>query len=335
MNSNESIIGGGFGPSSVGKGLVALGLSAAFIWLTVRGVDLAEVHSQFQLIEMGAMLPVLISLVLIFVYKAFRWQYQMFPLKRITFKGSLSAILIGYMANNAVPLRGGDVLRAHVLARQENIGTAAVFATVALERIFDILSLLTVSLVIVFMIPLPNWLWNSVVILGTAILGGATSFVAVRRFPNLLKKWGDYWRSCVPRKVQELLTVCVKQVRLGIETARGKVRLINLYMLAVGEWVLWGLLVNYSLRMLGIHLSIAAVMCTVIATNLAVVLPAAPGYIGVFHYAVMATLGFYQFDKSIAFSGAVILHAIFVIPVSLVGFIFFVREWLKPKGIAI
>jgi hypothetical protein len=44
-------------------------------------------------------------------------------------------------------------------------------------------------------------------------------------------------------------------------------------------------------------------------------------------------LEFFQFDKTISFSGAVILHAIFVIPISLVGLMFFMREWLVPKGI--
>jgi len=70
-----------------------------------------------------------------------------------------------------------------------------------------------------------------------------------------------------------------------------------------------------------------------VAINLAMMLPAAPGYIGVFDYAAMATLLFYGFDKSIAFSGAVILHVIFVIPVSLVGLFFFMREWLPRKGL--
>ena len=79
-------------------------------------------------------------------------------------------------------------------------------------------------------------------------------------------------------------------------------------------------------------LSLVAVMSIMIAMNLAVILPAAPGNIGVFEFAVMTTLEFFQFNKSTALSGAVILHAISIIPVSLVGLIFFIREWLLPKG---
>ena len=126
----------------------------------------------------------------------------------------------------------------------------------------------------------------------------------------------------------------IKQVRLGLEVGSGKVRLTNLYILAVAEMVIWGFLAYCSLKMLGVQLSPVAIMSTVVAANLAVLVPLAPGNIGVFEYAVMTTLEFFQFDKTIAFSGAVILHAIFVIPVSVVGLMFFMREWMVPQGIS-
>ncbi|GEM_PF-2923193 len=323
---------GRFELGNVSKGLIGIGVSAAFIALTLRGIDLTQVKNHLREIDVGMLPHIIISLTIIFLYKAFRWQYQMSPMKRIAFGQSLSAIIIGYMANNVVPLRGGDLLRAHLLGRQENIGTTAVFATVALERIFDVLSLVTLSLIILLMVPLPNWLRHSVIILGAILLGCIIFIIMFRSRTKLFEKWWEIVRCRLPGKMQEILSTSIKQVHLGLETARGRARLTNLYILAVAEWALWGLLANYSLQALGIQLSIAATMTTVIATNLALLIPAAPGNIGVFDYAVMTTLEFFQFDKSIALSGAVIVHAIFVIPVSLVGLLFFIREWLVPKG---
>jgi hypothetical protein len=84
--------------------------------------------------------------------------------------------------------------------------------------------------------------------------------------------------------------------------------------------------------MIGIEVSLVAIMSVIVAMNLAVIVPAAPGNLGVFEFAVLTTLEFFQYNKSTALSGAVILHAISIIPVSLLGFIFFIREWMLPKG---
>ncbi len=205
-------------------------------------------------------------------------------------------------------------------------------ATVVIDRIFDVLSLLTFSLVVLLMIPLPGWMWNSVIILGIAFLGSVVAIVAFHHPPKLLEKWWEVVRCILPHKVQEVLSKTIEQARLGLEAGKGKVRLTNLYILAVVESAMMGFVVYLSLKMLGIELSVVAIMSTMIATNLAVIIPAAPGSIGVFEFAVMTTLEFFQFNKSIALSGAVILHAISVIPVSLVGLLFFISEWLVPKG---
>ena len=315
-----------------GKGLIGLLISAAFIALTLRGADLVQVKAYLWKIDKGMLLPVFISLSVIFLVKAFRWWYLMFPLKRIAFKRIFIATIIGFMANNALPLRGGDLLRAHLLGRQEDMGTTTIFATVALDRVFEVLSLLTVSLVVLFLIPLPRWMWDSAIILGLVFLVSVIGIAAFRSPPKLIKKWWKAVLSLLPGRLEEVLSKSIKQVRLGLDAGTGKIRLTNLYILAVSETALTGFLVYYSLKMIGIEVSLVAIMSVIVAMNLAVIVPAAPGNLGVFEFAVLTTLEFFQYNKSTALSGAVILHAISIIPVSLLGFIFFIREWMLPKG---
>jgi uncharacterized membrane protein YbhN (UPF0104 family) len=71
--------------------------------------------------------------------------------------------------------------------------------------------------------------------------------------------------------------------------------------------------------MVGVELSTLAVMMMLIATNVAVLIPAAPANIGVFEFAVTATLQLFSVDKAAALSGAILLHAIFVVPACIVG----------------
>lgn len=332
MTSLENIERSSLRLSRIGRGFVGLSIGVAFTVLALRGVDLFQVKANLWDIDIGMLPAVLIIVTAIFLLKAFRWRYLMSPLKHIAFWQSFRAIVVGFMANNAVPLRGGDLVQAHLLGRREAIRTATVFATVALDRIFETLSLLTFCLLVLLTVPLPGWIRSSVIILGVALLGGTAGIIAVRHPPKLLKKW---WGACVsllPFKLQEIVSVFIKQVRLGLDVGKGKVRLTNLYFLAVVESVFWGFLVYCSLKALGVQLSAVAIMSIIVATNLAVMVPLAPANIGVFEFAVMTILELFELDKTIAFSGAVILHAIQVIPISLLGLVFVMREWLVPKG---
>lgn len=135
----------------------------------------------------------------------------------------------------------------------------------------------------------------------------------------------------LPGRLEETLSRFLEQIRIGLEAGNGKLRLVNIYLLAVSETAVNGVLVYLSLKMVGIELSFVVIISVLIAMNLAVLIPAAPANIGVFEFAVMTTLEFFQLNKSIALSGAVILHAISIIPVSVVGFILLVKEWIVPK----
>jgi uncharacterized protein (TIRG00374 family) len=253
-------------------------------------------------------------------------------LKSIAFNRGLIAIIVGFTANNAIPLRGGDLLRAHVLAKWENLGTVTILATVALERLFDAVALLTFALGMLLMVPLPPWMRNSMIILGAALAVCALTVMIFQSGRKFIEDRWEIWRRRLPGKWQEMLFSFFGQISSGLQTAQGYTRLMKLYILAMGEWVFWGALTGFSLKALGIEPSILLIMSIVLAIDLAMLLPAAPGYIGVFDYAVMLTLLFYGFDRSTAFSGAVTLHVIFVVPVSAIGCLLLIREYLLFKA---
>ena len=317
----------------VGKGLLGLFISAAFIVLALKGVDLDQVLVQLHEVEATMFLPIFLTLILIYLLKAFRWWYLIFPIKSVAFGRILTSTIIGFMANNALPLRGGDLVRAHLLGSGEGkgIGTTAIFTTVALDRVFEVLSLLTVAVLVILMVPLPGWMWNSLIILGIALVGSVMGIVVFRNPPKVLGRWWGSMLIFLPDGLEETLSKFLGQIRIGLEAGNGKLRLVNIYLLAVSETAVNGVLVYLSLKMVGIELSFVVIISVLIAMNLAVLIPAAPANIGVFEFAVMTTLEFFQLNKSIALSGAVILHAISIIPVSVVGFILLVKEWIVPK----
>ena len=334
MNSIDRILFYSPRFSRIGKGVIGIAISAACMALTLRGVDLEAFTTRMGEVNVWMLVPILISIAAIFLFKAFRWQYQMGFLKKIPFWRSFSAIMIGFTANNVAPLRAGDLFRAHLLGRQEGISTTTVFATVALERVFDVASIVTVCLLLALMITLPGWLKSSIIILSILLLIGMVGLIFFRPGARFISGLWDFASRPLPEKLRELISTQTVQINSGLQTVTGKTRFINLFLLAMAEWVLWGELAQYSLGSIGVDLPMAVIMSIVVVTNLAMIVPAAPANIGVFEYAVMSTLEFYQVDHNSAFSAAVIIHAFFVVPASFVGLMLFIKRLLAAESVS-
>jgi uncharacterized protein (TIRG00374 family) len=249
---------------------------------------------------------------------------------------SLKSIFVGFMGNNVLPLRGGDLLRAHFVSRQSTVGTTTAFTAIAVEHVLDVLALVTVGVVALLVTPIPGWFRNPVLILGIALLGVIAATLVWRRAPAFLEKWYERGHArlpgkWLPAKVLSIVAFFLEHVRPGLDTAKGGRRVANQYFLALGVWAINGLMVYFTLLSLGIQLSIPAIMGTSIAQDLAATVPSAPAQVGVFEYAVTVTLEFYQLDKSIALTAAVLLHALYVIPTTVVGLVFMMQQWMAPK----
>ena len=171
------------------KLLLGFVVSAVFVWLAIRGVDLRDLSGHFRRFDAAALAPILALLGLTFLYKAARWQYQMATLSRVALRPSLRATVVGFAANNILPLRGGDVLRAHMLAKSERLSTAAVLATVLLERLFDVLSMVVVTLAVLLLIPVPQWMREGAIMLGIASVVALIGLALTGRFGRTLRKW--------------------------------------------------------------------------------------------------------------------------------------------------
>jgi uncharacterized protein (TIRG00374 family) len=132
------------------KTIFFLGIGILLIWLVVRNLtekDKTEILNSFSQANYGIILMVMALGILSHISRAIRWQIMIEPLgHKPGFMNTLMAVLVGYLANLAVP-RIGEVTRCGVLKRYENLPLDSVFGTVVIERLMDTLLLLTVSVI--------------------------------------------------------------------------------------------------------------------------------------------------------------------------------------------
>src|SRR6266542_1325292 len=124
------------------RAALVLALTVGLLALFLRHANLGQVWTEIGHARLGLVLLAAVMTGLTYVLRAFRWQYLLRPIGRTHFSVALRATLIGFAATFLLPARAGEFLRPYLLARQERLSATAAFATIILERLFDLLTVL-------------------------------------------------------------------------------------------------------------------------------------------------------------------------------------------------
>ncbi len=121
--------------------IIGLGVAALALWYTLRNVPLDELMASFKTVQYVYILPALVLIVAIYVVRAYRWRILLNPLKDIPVKEIYSPLMVGFLAN-VLPARGGEVVRAYLMSKKQSVAFTGVFATIVVERLFDLVMVL-------------------------------------------------------------------------------------------------------------------------------------------------------------------------------------------------
>ena len=124
---------------------LAFGLVIALIALyyTLRNVSFSEVISSFKEMDYIYIFPAIVLIVLSYIFRAYRWQALLASSLKINVSGLYSPMMVGFMGN-FLPARAAEILRPYLLSKKYNITFAAAFASIVVERLFDMIILLLI-----------------------------------------------------------------------------------------------------------------------------------------------------------------------------------------------
>ena len=152
---------------------LGLAVSAVFLLWALQGLDLQQVAQYLKRGNYLWLIPSVGVYFLAVLVRTWRWDYLLRPLKRIPVKRLFPVVVIGYMGNNIFPFRVGELLRAYVLKRNEQVSISSSLATIVVERIFDGLTMLLFVFVALPTLPtLPDSLRAIIVLGGVLFLQG-------------------------------------------------------------------------------------------------------------------------------------------------------------------
>lgn len=308
------------------KVLLGVAVSAALLAYLLRSVDLHELGVQlgktrWEWVALGIVLGLLTLYT-----RAIRWWY-LFP-PRSNPQGLVPAMWIGYMMNNILPLRAGEVVRVWVVARRQGHGFWTTAVTLVVERVLDSLVVVLLLAVLVLMIPVPPaFAWAAVVLLVIDAVAVAV-LVGLVVAPERCQLWLHRIVSRIPRLAPRAERVLAAFLR-GLDGVRSRSHLVPLLFWTTVSWVLPAAANWATLRAMHLDLPWLAGWVVLAFVGLGVSIPSAPGYLGVYHVAAAKAVAIFGAPPSAVVGFALILHASQTVPITVIGWIYLIRERLS------
>jgi uncharacterized protein (TIRG00374 family) len=313
--------------------LLTIGLLAFFLrGVDVRGVWEATRHADGRLLIAGIFVTMLN-----YVLRAVRWQYLLAPIGPTRFSTAFRTTVIGFAASFLLPARPGEVLRPYLLARHEGLPPTAAFATIILERLLDLVTvLLLFGLFVVLVDPVSL---RDPVLYGRVKLGGLVAaaasvaglavFFLLAGHPERLGAWALRVERVLPAKLAHAVARFVETFAQGLAVMRQPMRLLVSLILSFPLWL--SIAAGIWITSRAFHMTFGYLGSFLVMTLLVVgVAMPTPGQIGGFHAMYkIAVVTFYGVPEATAVGGAIVLHAISFVPVTLLGLVFMAREGLS------
>ncbi len=270
--------------------------------------------------------------------RAWRWQITLKTLTEIRLLPTYGAMTIGYMANNLLPMRLGEVYRAQVIHQMTGLSRPAAFGTIVAERLIDLVYMVPYLAAALIIYPLPPGIQTAAYILSAAafLLGGFCVWLGIDRERALrMAKW---LLRILPAKAGGKIFDVLSTFSAGLGVM-GRRELF--WQLAVSSLILWAMyayMVYLVMAAVGltsaeyplIHRDlVGSVLVMLMVTTIGFVIPGAPGAVGTYHGIAVLGLSLFQVPGDRAAGFAVLLHALNYIPLTLVGLIFFWKYGLS------
>jgi glycosyltransferase 2 family protein len=317
--------------------IVVFGLAVALLLWFLKGADLSQVWTELTKGRIDLLLAAVGTTMLTYALRALRWQYLLAGLGPTRFSVAFRATVIGFAASFLLPARAGEFLRPYVLAKNERLSVPAAFATVVLERVFDMATVLVLFAVFVFTAD-PTLARADPATFRAAQVGGLTAaaatvailglFYFLAGHPEAIGRWSAKVERRLPERLAALVEGLAQTFAEGLHAVRRPQQLLLVFAwsfplwlcIAVGIW-----LVSQAFR---IDLPFVGSFLVMTLLVVGVSVPT-PGAIGGFHmFYQIGVMSFYHASKDKAVGAALVLHAVSFVPVTLLGIVFMVREGL-------
>jgi uncharacterized protein (TIRG00374 family) len=312
---------------------VSIGLALALLFLFARKLDFEKVGEAIGSADRWALAAAVLLSLLGIPIRSWRWTRLLKHVGDVRQWDAIAANCIGFAATTLLPARAGEVVRPVALARMTRLPTAPLLASIGLERLLDLVSVL----VLFVFYALGGWaptgmaadegfrfalLRRSAFLVGAGTIAALTVLAALATFPESRERFLLRLLGFLPERLRGRVHPILSGFLKGFDAIRSGT---DLAAIGVGSALLWlsiSLQCHVTLRAFGVVHPFPVAFFVLTWAILGLAVPT-PGGVGGYHKSVAYALtGFYGVTATSAGAFALVSHLISFVPVTLLGLLF-------------
>jgi len=311
-----------------GRALIGLTVSLLALAFIVRQVDLGRTADLLGRVSFGWIVVMLLFQAADVALRALRWQRLVEPIQHVRFLPITGYLLIGYLANNVLPARLGELVRCHYLGDREGVSRTTTLGTVVVERVVDTVVVVVIASIAILVLHVRG-LVASAVLIGLALTGLLVAALVVglaaHRLPGASRivAFAERW----PR-----LREVARKLRGGLAVAGRPRTLAEALILSVAAWSASVVAFAAAGQSLGVEMTTAQAALLAAGVALASAIPAGPASLGTFDLAAVAIAATFGVNAEPALALALVAHASILLTTSAGGAVSLIAlGWRRPR----
>lgn len=312
--------------------LIILSLTVALVWWFLRSIDIREAWQAMvdaHLRWIGAALAVILQT---YGLRAWRWQVLLAPVGHVSFRTAFRATVMGFAGNLLLPARAGEFLRAYVIARGEKISGASAFATIIVERLLDLTTvLLLFAFAILFSgIDVGQGVKAAGWAAAAAAAGGLAVLFVLAGHPERFGRLADRLSRRLPERAAGVVGQIVRTLAEGLKVMRSPRHLLVAMSWSVALWLSIAVGIIFTTWAFDLPITILGSFLVVGYLTVGVAAPT-PGATGGFHLAYRLAMVLLAPTATVSTIGAaaIVLHLVSFVPVTILGVIYMWQDGLS------
>jgi len=299
--------------------IAGFALSALLVFYFLRRIDLRQLGPTLASVNLWVLSCCVLTKAAVFSLGALRSKVLLRPIRRYRFAECFTALLGGYVTDNILPFRLGELVRIDLLARAGDISRGSTVAVVALERLLDLISFLILCAAVVPILAIDlsgdsRIAWALGAVVGT-LLAVAWLVANPSRFPAIVV----FFSRPFSQRAQAWLFQTSQRFVDGFSALRSSRAVAQALVLTFAIRLVGLLTIQCWLWAFGLDLPPYAPLIVMVFLSIGTMVPSSPGFVGTFHVAVAYALELMGVDPSTAASVAIAGHFMATVPWTIIG----------------
>jgi uncharacterized protein (TIRG00374 family) len=285
--------------------ILAGALAAILLYYSLRGIEWRRVWqtmlgAQWQYLALFAAIQIGNYLV-----RSLRWRVLLNARGRFPVGTVFWATMAGYMGNNLLPGRAGEVVRSLIISRQSGLTRTYVLTTALTERLMDAIALVLFGSVVLLRVS-PKPAWMDQVGRSTALIAafGALLVVVLPHTEGIIRNL--LHRFPLPHAIRDRLLAFAEQILLGLRVFHHAGRLVSFTLFTILIWTVDAFASIVGAAAFGIHLTFPVAVLLLAGMGLGSALPATPGYVGIYQFVAVTVLPPFGIDRNAALAYVIV-----------------------------